>query len=387
MNSTPISIYRHILLLLMLLKSIGITSTPQLSDKAEIYHLTCSPGGELYSQFGHSAILVVDQEQNLDLVFNYGTFDFNTPNFYLKFMNGQLDYKLSVSRLSHFAATYEHEQRSVIAYRLRLTAQEKQQMWAKLSHNMEPANRNYRYDFFFDNCATRIRDLYLDIKQIDSDSYPQTGTQSYRQYLHQYLTNSPWTQQGIDLLLGVKADDTAHSYQQAFLPDYLDTLLLMPQTQHLLTEPVSIVESRHTADPSPAITPLMATLILMVIYGIITIVEHHKKQKYILFDRILLILTGLIGLLLSYLWFFTDHKITVMNYNIMWAMPFNLILAGIITQSGRRAILRPWIITTMTLLALVLVFGTLLPQKMPTMVYPVALTLLVRLRYYIRKRA
>jgi hypothetical protein len=140
----------------------AIAQKQQLSDQAVISLITADPGEELYSLFGHSAIRVKDTVNNQDLVFNYGTFNFNTPNFYMKFTRGKLLYMLSIQQFDRFKRSYEYEKRDLKEQILNLTQDQKQAIFQFLLWNYQPENRYYKYDFFFDNCATRIRDVFID---------------------------------------------------------------------------------------------------------------------------------------------------------------------------------------------------------------------------------
>ncbi len=373
-------VIRILLLLFLLLPS--VKAMQPLSDQSKVYLLSCSPGQELYAIFGHSAIRVQDEINGIDLVFNYGTFDFMTPNFYMKFMNGRLDYMLSVSRFGSFVSHYEADNRGVRAHLLDLSDAEKQQVWDFLNWNMQPENRFYRYDFFFDNCATRIRDLFFNVKDIQPDGFNTVGTHSFRDYLHQYLEQSPWIAQGIDLIIGLKADAVASPYHRAFLPDYLDSLLMAPAAGGLVLSTETIVSDVTSEMEATSITPLAAGLGLLFIYLLITAWELRKRTKWVGADRFLLLVTGLCGLLMSYLWFFTDHSVTGWNMNLMWAMPTNLGLLFVLKASRNRLWLRWWSRFSFILAAMVFCFGYFFPQDLPTLVYPVALTLIVRLWHY-----
>ena len=168
-----------------------------LSERASISLLTGSPGTELYSTFGHSAIRVHDPSTGMDIVFNYGTFDFNTPNFYLKFAQGKLNYKLSIETFEQFRAGFIYENRSVVEQKFNLTQTQKNLLFALLEQNYLPENRFYKYDFFFDNCATRIRDLMITAFGEDFQyQYPEEWKNSgltFRNLIDMYLTNHHWS--------------------------------------------------------------------------------------------------------------------------------------------------------------------------------------------------
>ena len=195
----------------------------QLSPQAEISLITVSPGEELYSMYGHSAIRVNDPGQGIDYVFNYGTFDFNTPNFYVKFVRGKLPYQLSVGYFEDLKNHSIRDNRSVTEQVLNLNPQEKQKIVDLLEINYRPENRAYLYDFFFDNCATRIRDVFergMGPALQFSDT-PAPEPMSFRQLVGIYQQPHPWADLGVDLAMGLPADAEASPWQTMFLPDYL----------------------------------------------------------------------------------------------------------------------------------------------------------------------
>ncbi|MEO5581099.1 MAG: DUF4105 domain-containing protein, partial [Saprospiraceae bacterium] len=186
-------------------------------DSLQISLLSCSPGEELYSIFGHSAFRVLDFTGKRDLVFNYGTFNFREKNFYLKFMQGKLNYLLSVEPYEDFIYSYSLENRIVYEQKFNLTREQKSQLFRDLQINAQPANRAYKYDFFWDNCSTRIRDK-IDHVFNQSITYPVRPGIPFRDYLHRYLVYSPWSRFGIDLILGMPTDAIAQTREAMFLP-------------------------------------------------------------------------------------------------------------------------------------------------------------------------
>ena len=186
--------------------------------------LTCAPGAELYSTFGHTAIRITDSTTGTDFVYNYGTFWFEDPQFYTKFIRGKLDYSLSVDKFPDFMYEYQYFQRSVWEQELNLSCGEKEQIITALNINMQGANRLYKYDFIYDNCTTRIRDLIfrsLPGSAVKNKLVP-AGTTA-RNLIHSYLDKGgePWSKLGIDILLGAKLDKPVDNTVAMFLPDYL----------------------------------------------------------------------------------------------------------------------------------------------------------------------
>jgi len=190
----------------------------------QISLLTCSPGEELYSTFGHTAVRVKNATIGSDIVFNYGTFEFS-PEFYTQFIQGKLLYYLSVEDYSNFILQYNYEKRSIVEQVLRIGCAEKQNLLNALYVNAQDQNRFYRYDFLFNNCTTRAGDIIAKhagspvvFKNILSEETP-----TFRDLIHHYLDSGGqyWSKLGIDILLGAKLDKKVTNRQAMFLPDYL----------------------------------------------------------------------------------------------------------------------------------------------------------------------
>ena len=183
------------------------------NDSIRLSLLTCAPGEEIYSLFGHTAIRYEDPANGIDAVFNYGLFSFNTPNFILRFSLGETDYQLGATDYAHFAAEYAFDGRSVWQQTLNLSKEEKAELIRLLQKNYLPENRVYRYNFFYDNCATRPRDKIeesIDGKVI-YPAEPQDGSLSFRDIVHQYCKGHPWARFGIDLCIGSEAEPPHHA--------------------------------------------------------------------------------------------------------------------------------------------------------------------------------
>lgn len=300
----------------------------QLSNEAEISILTCSPGKELYSLFGHTAIRVQDPKANLDEVFNYGTFDFDTPYFYLKFAQGLLTYQLSATSFHNFMLSYQMEERSVYSQRLRLDSLQKQQLFDLLLENYRPENRSYLYNFLFDNCTTRARDI---IDKSLQNSHFEWNTpdldKNFWNLLDEYLAVSPWVQWGIHTILGQPGNRTTTPYQYMFLPDYLMYGLNTATIDHKhLAEKAQLLYEAPEQDNA---TPwFFAPLFIFGIGALLLIILLWKSRGNALLNTVVVptfLFTGLVGCLLVFLGGFTAHPITAPNWNILWANPLNLI--------------------------------------------------------------
>ena len=386
---------RHIFLsfCLVALSTISFAQS-KLSKEATISLLTCSPGEELYSLFGHSAIRVNDPVAGFDLVFNYGTFDFDTPNFYLKFANGNLNYMLTYGQYSRFLRSYNHEKRSVWEQSINFTSDEKQKFFVALMENAQPENKFYRYDFLFDNCATRIRDIIED--NIDGElvyNQDELEVYSYRDILHQYGENFPWISDGLDIILGMKTDDNANQYNQMFIPDYLmkhltSASIVNDESRPLLGEPKVILSFESTSKAS-IIKPAVLFWLLFVLSLALAYVEIKRKKALVLVNRIFLLATGIVGCLIFFLWFLSRHSVTGENFNMLWAIPFNLFLAFVANWFYRSKPFRIYLIFLVVCASMPLAFGWLIPQYLPVMIYPLCLLLISRYAswYYLLTRS
>lgn len=386
----------HILSAFLILSTSGesVFAQPQLpaqlSPRAQISLLTITPGRELYSTFGHSAIRIVDPPYQLDRIYNYGTFDFEEPGFYFKFTRGLLDYALSAYSYSFAEYQYMEERRGIIQQTLTLTPEMKQALYSFLEWNYRPENRRYRYDFFFDNCATRIRDVFEKTLGENLHWYLNPDRRlSFRRYIDPYLVGHPLTHFGMDLGLGARADRIASAREAMFLPDYLyesfagatitiagQTLPFIARTDTLLWFP--------GADNIPSALPWSDILLwgLFLLAGLLTYravrsCKHSSPQKP-WFDAILFGLAGLAGVMILFLWFGTDHKVTPDNWNLLWAWPLHLV-AALLLISRRKRRWPGWYFAIYALImVIVLARWPFWPQEFHPATFPLALALTVR---------
>jgi hypothetical protein len=203
-----------------------------LSDSARFSLITVAPGEFVYSTFGHTALRLKDAASGVDVCFNYGTFDFEQPGFVLKFCQGKLLYMLDIENYRDFEYGNLYFRRPMIEQVLNLSPEQKSKLYALLRDNYRPENRFYKYDFFYDNCATRVRDILENTLGGNPGYYTEmTGNGvTMRQLLHKYLPAKPWLGFGIDLILGTPADKIATVRDYMFLPDYL--YLFLGESHH-----------------------------------------------------------------------------------------------------------------------------------------------------------
>lgn len=288
----------------------------------EVSLLTCSPGDELYSAFGHTAIRVND------MVFNYGMFNFNTEGFYIKFVSGQTDYELGVEMMQGFERQYERRNRSVIEQKLNLTNEEKAALFNALIENTRPENKTYRYNFVFDNCATRPRVKIEECLKGAIKYDVKDESESYRKLIEKYVGEDSWIKFGIDILIGAEADKTASFFDRLFLPDELMNAFATARRdngERLVTETEEIVsqDKDEDDDEDNGITPLAVAVIAMTIISIASLLFPRKLKAL---DFILFLATGLLGVVITYLCFFSLHPLVGENYNLLWLNPLHLII-------------------------------------------------------------
>ena len=367
-----------------------ISSFSQDSCVLRISLLTCAPGEELYSTFGHTALRVQDKTTGLDQVYNYGTFEFD-EDFYSKFVRGKLLYALAVQSFPEFMYQYQMESRSVIEQELSLNCRQKEILLAALQQNSLPQARFYRYDFLFDNCTTRagfMVDTAATADVVFKNLLPKDPL-TFRDHIDVYLNraNQDWSQLGIDLLLGAKMDREANNREAMFLPDNLMVAFdsATADGKPLVARKQTILQMPSLASESLAITPVIAFSILLGVFLALTFIKKRWTQATLsALDFIFFLLLGLIGVLLLFMWFGTDHALCANNYNLLWALLTNLVAAFVVHK--RLAWVKRYFQVVFWLTVLMLVTWFFLPQRMNNAFLPLVLTIALR-SWMISKRA
>ncbi len=326
--------------------SINQHKAPKLSTQAEISLMTCGPGEAVYAFFGHSALWVYDPIQGIDRIYNYGTFDFNDPNFYYLFVRGVADYRLSVTNFRSFMSEYIREERFVKQQKLNLTATEKQSLFDRLEENYLPENRYYRYDFFFLNCSSVIRDKVFETADgrfsVKEDS---ANTATFRDLLQPYLGNG-WLDLGVNLLLSHKADKQANEWYRMFLPDHMfiefgraissDGEALAPSTgMQTLNLSKSDLQEKNGLN---FYTVALGMLFIAVIF--LTQKKYRFSKWNVALDFTLFFLVSLVGILLTFMWLFSEHDVLNANINILWALPLHLFFAFLLLFKNAKQLKR-----------------------------------------------
>ena len=353
----------------------------QDSSHIRVSLLTCTPGDEVYSTFGHSALRVVDSSSVSDIVFNYGTFNFDDPGFYTKFIRGKLLYYVSTDRFEDFKNEYETTNRGITEQVLKLTGAEKISIEQFLYQNIKEENKFYLYDFFLDNCTTRLRDIIVQHKE----NYPPLkrvvpeGTR-FRQAIHEYLDKNgkDWSKLAIDLLLGAPTDAVMTTAQTQFLPDILMKALDSSNQQNqLIVSTKQLYPFTANNNKQPFFTPLLVFSILFISIVLLSLSTNKKVVVFINgFDGLLFFITGALGLLFVFMWAFSDHSMVKNNFNLIWAWPMHMIFSFFVNT--KKQWIRNYFICTAVGLVLVLLSWFFLPQQMNNGLLPIILLLIFR---------
>jgi len=361
--------------------------------KAQFYEvslLTCEPGTALYSSFGHSAIRVREfGSEGRDLVFNFGTFDFDTPNFYGKFATGKLNYMLSVTTYDRFIIEYDYYKRGVREQVLDLNSEQRDYLVQHLDALYDPARRFYKYDFFFNNCATKIRDAFeiaMGQQLVWNDS-SSTESKTFRDLIDEYVFPLPWADLGIDLALGAVIDKEATEREKQFLPDYMEQAFARASivgdgpTRPFVKESRIILEYPKEERTLGLVNPYLIFWVFALAVGILTFLGFRKSKLFKVLDIFLFGILGILGVVVAFLWFFTDHSATLWNWNLLWSFPGHLALSwGLLKYSGK-----PWISKYLlfVLVATVVALGIWLlgAQSFHPSLVPVFLVILLRANF------
>ncbi len=298
-------------------------------DSVEISLLTCQPHDEVYSLYGHTAIRYHDlRPGGIDLAFNYGVFNFHEPYFIARFVFGITNYELGAYPFSAFQQEYRRFGSQVTEQVLNLSADEKLKLQEALRSNLMPENRVYRYNFFYNNCTTKARDVIESsingkVKYAARPGYDKT----YRDIIHDMTSQHPWSRFGNDLLLGVQADQTIQLRQQEFLPDNLmydfthavidnkgKTRKLVKEERIVVEPGVQVVQERFPLSPSTC------GWLLAAVGFLIFLAEHYLKKTFLVWDVLLMLVTGIIGIVL-FLMLFSQHPTVSLNLQILLFNP------------------------------------------------------------------
>ena len=363
---------------------IGILSVSASSlDRVRISLLTCAPGSEIYALFGHSAIRYENPDQQEDWVFNYGMFNFREPNFVMRFVKGETDYQLGVIPFAYFESEYALRGSSVYQQVLNLTNEEKGCLIRLLKENYLPANRVYRYNYFYDNCTTRARDKIEESIQ-GKVVYPENEKEvSFRSILHEFMTESHWSEFGIDLCLGSEADQPIEERKQMFAPFYMleaargamihrgDTVV------PLVLEEFKIVDAVLEDEPAFPLSPMTCSLLLLFITMVVVAWSIRKGRSCLAWNVLLFFLQGVGGCIIAFLFFFSLHPTVGSNWLLMLFNPLPLFYLPVMIYREIKCQKDPYHWYNLACLTSFMILMPFLPQEFNATVLPLALSLIL----------
>jgi len=382
-----------IILLIFLLTGIyNLNSqTFKFSDPTIVSLITCEPGDALYAKFGHTAIRIKDAK-GMDIVFNYGIFDFRTEQFYWKFMRGHTDYMLGVYPTTNFLQEYRERKSTVWEQELDLTQSEKSRLIELLNINYMPQNRMYRYNFVYDNCANRPYEIISKSLNGVVVGEMNLDDETYRTLINNYLEFNPWAKMGINLLFGVDADRNISSpVASVFLPEKLKDFIQSSkiislnnglQERKIVKSIKMIVEGRSKSDlkmSSWIVHPFTISFVWLIV-GVILML-YKKNLDAIsnkVFDSILFLVTGLLGVVIFFFMFFSEHPLTGNNLNILWLNPMNIMLALMLWKRSPRKFFFFYNVIYLLMIMLYLVVTLLLTHSTITDFVPLLVLLFLR---------
>lgn len=370
----------------------------KLSDEAKISILTSEPhDGEVFTVYGHAAIRVNDPESDFDIIFNYGIFDFSKPNFMYRFAKGETDYKLGISDYLNYVIEYQMRGSDITEQVLNLTQQEKEEVFKALILNYQPENRTYRYNFFFDNCATRLPVIIE--KYVDGEVvyHNQPEPKTFRDMINYCTRNHPWLTFGCDLVVGSPSDRMATAHEMMFLPFYLEKELSRAtidsadgSVRPLVSETHVVEAAEVDTDESSVwsvLTPLVCAWILFAVVAGLSYIEWRKRKYFRLLDVLLFTVAGLAGVVIFFLSFISVHPSMWPNWNVIWLHPLHLVGVVLFCLKKTKKAAYCYHFINFAALTLMLLGWFVIPQHLNAAFIPLVATLWLRsaMAVFVRK--
>jgi hypothetical protein len=385
---------RRIILFVSFLLMLFFAKAEQL-DSIRASLITCSPGQEVYALYGHTALRLQNFTTGEDLVFNYGVFSFKQPHFVWRFVRGKCDYMVVPVPWKYFTREYEDRGSSITAQVLNLTSEEVNRLCQNMLEDCKPENRQYRYNFLYNNCTTKVRDAIercVDGHVVYPDSLPLF---THRQMLHQYTNLHPWAREGNDILLGADVDTVVDIRAAQFAPEYMlryaDNAFIYADNNDkrplVLQKKILLHRIPQKVRPEFPLSPTQTMLALVAFAVLVVLVERWLNWQFWLWDAVLLLGQGIAGLLLLFMFFFSEHPAVDSNWQIWVLNPIALIALPMVVKAAYKRKKTLWHAAFFVILSTFLVFSPWMPQEFGKLVVPLALTLLTRpISYYLYYR-
>jgi hypothetical protein len=383
-------IKNFILFFIVIVTAASTAQQIPLSEGSEVSIITVGPGKNLNDAFGHNGFRIKDETSKIDIIYDYGRYDFDTPNFYLKFAQGKLLYEIGFNNFNPFLNYYKKQNRWIKEQVLNISYSEKQALFNYLQHNAKPENKKYKYDFFYDNCATKMRDVLIEVlgDKLKYEDDHITKAYTFRQLIQKNVKANTWGSLGMDVAIGAVVDRQAKPIEYQFLPEYIFKgaenatihkngvdIPLVKEFNFLYDAPK--IETKNDFITSPLfVFGCIGILILWITYK-----DFKNKTRSRVTDLVIFIITGTIGVLLVLLWFATDHTATANNYNLLWAMPISLFLTPLIFKKQPKPWFRKYVFFLMLLLVLLAIHWISGVQVFAIGLLPLFIALSVRYIY------
>ena len=358
-----------------------------LADNVSISVITCSPGDEVYSLFGHTGLRYRNSDDGTDIVFSYGYFNFNAPNFVWRFILGETDYMVGAVPYNHFIREYEERGSAVVEQVLDLTSGQEAALYSALVYNCREENRIYRYNYFYNNCTTRVRDQVYSVA--GDVAYVGAGVPAitFREALAGMTSSHPWYAFGIDLLLGADVDEPASRSALQFIPGFFMNDLDMAHVSGtpLVKEKKILLHEQPRVHKGSNATPFNVSLLFLLFTMIVILCEIRHKRTYWGFDLVIMMLQGLAGLLLLFMALFSSHPAVGSNWLMLLLNPLALFIMPIMVYRlmKRRTVPVAWLQVAFVLLFFISAIFSL--QVYPVPVYFCAVALLARSLFHLFK--
>ena len=380
---------RKVFLIIIFFCSQFIHSNKSLieEDDFQISILTVGPGIDLVDAFGHTGIRVIDKKNNLDLVFNFGIYDYNAPNFYSNFFRGRPVFSLGINRFNDFFDSYVKQNRKVYEQVIKISNDRKKIIVESLIKNSQEENKYYIYEYFEDNCSTRVADIFInEIGEFKVDLNKKTKF-SYRELIHSKIGNNSIGSLGIDLCLGSKIDKKITTRQTFFLPEKLKEFLdIIEDNNPNLVETKLLYSPNYTNSykQQNILKPIWVSLFISIIIIWLTFKDFKRKKQTKILDILILTNLSIIGMLIGYLWMFSNHSNGAMNLNILWANPLSFILIFHFFSNKKSKLTRLLLSFLIISIFVVIVFWVFQLQIFNLSIIPLLIGFLIRY-FYLRE--
>ncbi len=377
--------YKINYIVIVFLLAIAATQ-PIKADTANISLLTCSPGEEIYSLFGHSALRYCDPTKNLDIVFSYGYFSFEKPNFVWLFVKGETDYMVGAVDYKTFIKEYQYRGSGVTEQILALDSLQKSNLLNNLIEDCKLQNRIYRYNYLYNNCTTKLRDKIFE--QINSDEINYTDSfrrTSIREEITKYALPQTWSSFGMNLLLGADIDTPASRDTLQFLPINLlnDLANTNINTLPIVAEQKELLHPIEKKKAPNHFTPFNSALLLLLFTLIIMLCEIRSHKLFWWYDTLLMLVQGTSGILLLFMALFSEHPAVDNNYLVIWINPVPLLLLPFVVYYGIKSKTMKFMWIQITMISIFFLTAPFVPQTYPAPIFIFATAYLVRSLFHI----